>query len=109
MSQSKKDLRKVHTLRKTIVLCQSISPYYSMIDMVPRFPSGTSAILETPPLPPWRGGGVEKSCVTYEFPGWFCRLFIFLGIRGASSKTIKTSLNCWQREYQMYMQYCRNE
>ena len=58
-------------------------------------PAGTGAILETPPLPPWRGGGVEKSCVTYEFPGWFCRLFIFLGVRGASSKTIKACLNCW--------------
>ena len=54
-------------------------------------PSGTGAILETPPLPPGRGV-VEISCVTYEFPEWFCHLFIFLSVRGASSKT---GLNCW--------------
>ena len=39
---------------------------------------------------PAREGGVEKSCLIYEFPGWFCRLFIFLGVRGASSNSIKT-------------------
>ena len=47
------------------------------------------------PSPAMEGGWVERSCVTYEFPRWFCRLFIFLSIRGASSKTIKTGLNCW--------------
>ena len=36
------------------------------------------------------GGGFEKGCVTFEFLGWFCRLFIFLGVKGASSKTFKT-------------------
>ena len=44
-----------------------------------KFPhSGTGAILETPPLPPWRGGGVERYCVTYEFSGWFVVFLFFL-------------------------------
>ena len=38
-------------------------------------PSGTGAILATPPSPP-RRRGVERGCVTFEFPGRFCRLFI---------------------------------
>ena len=38
----------------------------------------------------------ERGCITFEFPGWNCRLFIIsIGIRGARSKTIKTGLNCW--------------
>ena len=44
----------------------------------------------------FKGCRSPMCCLTYEFPGWFCRLFIFLGVRGASSKTIKTGLNCWQ-------------
>ena len=50
--------------------------------------SGTFAILETPPFPPGGGGG-SREVVTYEFPWRFCHLFIFLGVREASSKTIK--------------------
>ena len=43
------------------------------------FPSGTCAILETPPLFPWGegGGGVEWISVNFEFRG-FCLLLIFV-------------------------------
>ena len=40
-------------------------------------------------------GGVVKICVTFEFSRLVLSSFIFLGVRGASSKTIKTGLNCW--------------
>ena len=49
------------------------------------------------PFPAKGEGGVVRGCVTFEFPGRFCRLFyFFFGVRGASSKTIKTGLNCWK-------------
>ena len=53
-------------------------------------------LLETPPLTAGGGGGVRKFASILNSRGWFCRLYIFLGVRGASSKTIKTGLNCRQ-------------
>ena len=38
------------------------------------------------------GGGVEKDCV--NFAGLSVVFVLFLGVRGASSKTIKTGFNC---------------
>ena len=56
-----------------------------------------------PPLPPGeggRGGGsgfVRVQCVHFEtLAEFFCRLYSFVGVRGVSSKTIKTGLNCRQ-------------
>ena len=62
-------------------------------------PSGTRAFLETSPSPPPAGeggGGVEKSLRRFFeiLPGLLCHYYFFLGVRGASFKTIKTVLNC---------------
>ena len=46
------------------------------MDLLEKFHSGTGAILATPALPP--GGGVERFCVTFEFPGLNSRLFIII-------------------------------
>ena len=44
----------------------------------------TNNLVTLPLAPSWRlplsrneGGGVERYFVTYECPGWFCRLFYF--------------------------------
>ena len=58
------------------------------------------------PLSPGGGGGVEKICVNCEIRGACCRLYIFLGVREASSKTIKTGLNC--RQVSKEMSVCLN-
>ena len=64
-------------------------------------PSGTHAILVTSPHSPDGGGGGGCSgkvqCVHFEIPAeFFCRLYSFVIVRGVSSNTIKTGLNCWQ-------------
>ena len=58
--------------------------------------------LRLPPSPAGGGGKVgcvEKICVNLNSQGWFCCLYIFLGVRGASSKTIKTGLQ-WRQSWQ---------
>ena len=62
------------------------------------FPSGTGAILATPPLPPKEvgGGGRESLHNFLKFPGRIVVFVLFLAVRGASSKPIKTGLNCQQ-------------
>ena len=47
------------------------------------------------PLPA-REGGVGKNCVTFKFARLVLSYVIFLGVRGANFKTLKTGLNGWQ-------------
>ena len=51
-------------------------------------PSGTGAILATPALPP-RGGGVKRSCVTFEFSRGFVVFLFFLASEERVSKQLK--------------------
>ena len=52
-------------------------------------PSGTGAILATPALPPRGGGGVKRSCVTFEFSRCFVVFLFFLASEERVSKQLK--------------------
>ena len=58
-------------------------------------PSGTGVILVSPS--PTKGGGVEKSCVTYEYPGDFVVFIFFLASEEQVQKQLKqVSIVFWQ-------------
>ena len=60
-------------------------------------PVGTGAIFQLPRSPPECGGGGRERLRNFQISRVKLSSFLlFLGVRGASSKTIKTGLNCWQ-------------